>query len=210
MMNRVLNEIQSDIDWRLKQLKEYEGIVLKLSDEQSKIVLQSFIPMTYAHWEGFVISSIKVTSKHLNELDLSNEDYCCTYLTVAYEKTLGNLESSTNFDTRKSHLTNLYVEFNQKVILPLRINTKSNLKFNVLEEICKKYNLNIENFTEYKSAMNELINVRNSIVHGENSHSFEKYSDVEKYVDLLENLMSDFLNEIQALLKYKKYGREAI
>jgi len=71
-----------------------------------------------------------------------------------------------------------------------------------------KTNLNIDKFKEYKEELNELVNIRNSISHGENSYIFETFDDIKKYIELLENLMLDFQSELQDLLKDKKYLKE--
>lgn len=216
-MNQVFNEIQGDIDWRLLELKEYENIVNNLSsyevendqyDAQIKIILKSAIPMIYAHWEGFVTNSIKIIFQHLNELNLNNEYYCCTYLTTAYEKTLKSLDDSDGFEKQKKHLTNLYIEFGKNVIFDTKIDSKSNLNFKVLTEICRKTNLTINSFEEYKGNLNKLVNLRNSIAHGENAHVFEKFDAIGGYIDLLGSLMFTLKDEVQCLLTEEKYKKE--
>jgi len=162
----------------------------------------------YAHWEGFVVSSLKIVFKYLNNLNLNSTHYCDIYLTTAYEQTLKSLNDSTAFEKRKKHLITLYKKFSDKVQLDTKIDTKSNLNFKVLEEICLKTNLNIDNFQIYKDELNELINIRNSISHGENAYIFEKFENIKKYIDLLENLMLDFQSELHDLLKNKKYLKE--
>lgn len=229
-MNRVFDSIQEDIDWRLAELNIVRGILDSLEpgdfiafnpeseqkirtdknqyEREAKVILRSTIPIIYAHWEGFVVSSIKTVFTYLNELKLNNEDYCCTYLTTAYGETLKSLDKSSNFDKRRKHLTNLYVGFSKQVNLPLKIDTKSNLKFDVLTDICKKTNLNIATFKKHKDKLDQLVSIRNSISHGENSHVFYDYSDIVPYIDLLENLMFDFQCEIKNLLQNEKYKKD--
>jgi hypothetical protein len=50
--------------------------------------------------------------------------------------------------------------------------------------------------------------LRNSIAHGENAFNFDDFDKIQGYIDLLENLMSIFQNEIQDLLKNEKYKKE--
>lgn len=209
-MDKVFETIQSNIDWRLAEFNSIEGVLLVLDGKQQKIFLRNTVPAIYAHWEGFVVSSIEIVFVYLNELGLTNQDYCYTYLTTAYEQTLKSLEDSSEFDKRKKHLTTLYDKFGNTVSFTGRIDTKSNLGFTVLTEICKKTNLKIASFEDYKLDLNKLLNIRNSIAHGENSHVFEKFNDIEKYISLLENLMLTFKNEIQYLLENEKYRKEII
>lgn len=207
MLNGIFDEITSDISWRTEELKKIEIISSNLLDSNSKIFLKSIIPLLYAHWEGFVVSSLEIVFKYFNDLKLSSDIYCDTYLTTAYEQTLKSLDDSTGFDKRKKHLINIYQGFKKEIKFSQKIDTKSNLNFATLEEICKKINININKFKEYKEDLNRLVNIRNSIAHGENAYSFESFEDIEEYIVLIENLMLDFLSELQDLLKQEKYKR---
>ncbi|AYQ57645.1 hypothetical protein MS2017_1987 [Bathymodiolus thermophilus thioautotrophic gill symbiont] len=206
-MNKVFDEIQEDIDWRLEELGNIKDILTALDEKQRTIFLKNMIPAIYAHWEGFVANSIKVVFNYLNNLNLTDKDYCSTYLTVAYEDTLSSLDGSSGFDRRKRHLVNLYGKFNKNIKLPEKLNLKSNLNFKTLEEVCQKTKLEIENFDQYKRTLNKLLSIRNSIAHGENSYVFEDFKKIEEYIGFLENIMSTFKEEIQDLLQNKKYRR---
>ena len=76
-----------------------------------------------------------------------------------------------------------------------------------MEEICKKINIDINSFEIYKNDLNELVNIRNFISHGDGSYNFEQYEDIESYLELLKNLMLDFQSQLQDLLKQEKYKR---
>lgn len=208
MIDKVLEEISLDIDWRNEELKKIEIISSTLIDDDLKFFLKTIVPLLYAHWEGFVVSSLKKIFKYLNNLKLNSDNYCDIYLTTAYEQTLKSLEDSTGFDKRKKHLINLYRSFKEEVKLDEKIDTKSNLNFKVLLEICKKINLNYTKFKSYEAELNELVNIRNSISHGENAYTFYRYEDIEQYINLIKDLMLDFQSELQDLLKQEKYKKE--
>ncbi len=207
-MDKVFETIQSNIDWRLAEFNSIEGVLLVLDGKQQKIFLRNTVPAIYAHWEGFVVSSIEIVFVYLNELGLTNQDYCYTYLTTAYEATLKSLGDADGFEKNKKHLSILCDKFDNKIIFPKSINSKSNLNFKTLENIFLKTKLNIEEFKEHKSVLNQLVNIRNSIAHGENSHKFEAFKDIEKYINLLEVLMFLFKNEVEGLLSKEKYLKE--
>lgn len=206
MKNEVFNEIEKDIFWRKSELEALREIASNLYDVNLSIFLKSIPPSLYAHWEGFVVSSLRIVFKYLNTLKLSSKDYCDTYLTTAYEQKLKSLDDSKDFDRRKNNLIDLCKKFTEQVELDItRIDTKSNLNFKALENICKKTNLHISRFNDYKIDLNKLVNIRNAISHGENAHSFKSYDDIQEYIELLNNLISTFYNELQILLNEKKY-----
>jgi len=207
--NSVLDEISEEIDWRKSELSKLKEISTHLNQDELKIFLKGCLPLIYAHWEGYVIQSLKNLFQYLNRLELTSEKFCDVYLTTAYEQTLKNLDESKSFEKRKKHLLNIYNNLTKKVSLDTKIDTKANLKFEVLKDICIKTNLNFNKFIEYKEDLNKLVHIRNSISHGENAYTFENFNDIQKYIDLLENLMLDFYSEIEDLLKEKKYLKEA-
>lgn len=207
MLSNIFDEIASDISWRSEELKKIEIISSNLIEDDLKIFLKSIIPLLYAHWEGFVVSSLKIVFKYLNNLKLNSDNYCDIYLTTAYEQTLKSLDDSTGFDKRKKHLTNLYKEFRKEVKLSEKIDTKSNLNFENLVEICQKINIDNNKFNDNREDLNKLVHIRNSIAHGENAYSFENFEAIKEYIELVENLMLDFQSELQDLLKQEKYKR---
>lgn len=209
-MNRVFDEIILDIEWRNKEFLKIKEISKILNDEELKLFLKGTIPLVYAHWEGFVVSSLKIVFNYLNNLKLNSDSYCDIFLTTAYEQTLKSLDDSTNFEKRKKHLITLYKVFKEEVKLNEKIDTKSNLNFKVLKEICEKININIIRFKEYEIELNQLVNIRNSISHGENAYTFNTYEDIDEYIQLIKDLMLDFQSEIQDLLNLEKYKKEEL
>ena len=216
MINQILDEILENISWRLEEVRQYDSIINSLTsidnesyDMQVSLLLRSAIPMVYAHWEGFVVSTLNKLFTYLNSLELGSIQYCHNYLTTAYEQSLQSLVDSKNFDKRKKHLINLYNNFSTQVKFNKKIDTKSNLTFSVLQEICLKVNLDDTKFNEYKIELDKLVNIRNSIAHGDvQSNIFTEFKDIEQYIDLLEALMLDFNNEIQLILEKQKYLKE--
>ena len=206
---QVLDDISLEIEWRTNELAKLEAISHSLYEEELKIFLKGCIPLIYAHWEGFVVTSLKNVFKYLNSLSLNSRQCCDIYLTTAYEQTLKSLDESTAFERRKNHLTALYKNFLNIVKFNTKIDVKSNLTFKILEDICLKTKLNINKFNDYKEDLNKLVNIRNSISHGEDAYSFESFEDIKKYIELLENLMLDFQSELQDLLIEKKYLKES-
>jgi len=109
--NNTLEDISADIQWRNNELNSLKLISTNLNDNELRLFLKGCIPLIYAHWEGFVISSLKLVFSYLNSLRLNSENYCDIYLTTAYEQTLKSLDDSTAYERRKKHLVRLYTEF---------------------------------------------------------------------------------------------------
>lgn len=216
MLNEILSEINSNREWRLDELREYQNIIANLSipddkqetyDKQVQIILKSMLPMIYAHWEGFVKYSVEILFKHLNTLQLPSSEYNGVFLATAYEQDLSKSPDIVNFDRRVEHLNCLYNKFATFVRFELKIDTESNLNFKVLSKICKRLNIDHSSFDVYNDELNKLLEFRNKIVHGENSLPFEDYEQIVPFIELLESLMLDFQGAIQELLENEKYKK---
>ena len=211
MYKRILEEIEADKDWRNLELTNIKIICQKLDNrELNKLILKSTIPMIYAHWEGFVVTSLRKVNRYLNSLEYSYSDFHINLLTNAYEDNIKNLDSSLGYDKRVKHLNIIFEKLTNSVAFSTKIDVKSNLKFQVLQDICMRFNLNINSFQEHKRDLEKLIQIRNSIAHGENAYSFEKYEDIEQYTTLLSNLMDILHIEIEEFFVDKKYKNRKI
>jgi hypothetical protein len=210
----VIEEITLDIKSRLEELSQIEELCLGLDGSQNKLFLKGCVLTIYAHWEGFVKYSLGKIIKHINTIDMQIQDYCFNYITFAYESSLKSLENSKNFDKRKVNLQQIYKNLeNNSLKIGTNIDTKSNLKFDILKKICNKLNIQIDKDFEnnYKDDLNALVNIRNSIAHGDggSAYEFSEFKEIEKYLDLLENLMLDFINLLDELLQQENYKRKA-
>lgn len=204
----ILEEIDMDREWRKNEIKQVEIICYKLSDNKlNKIILKATIPMIYAHWEGFVVSSLKKITKYLNALKYKYNDFHINLLTNSYEENIKSLENSLGYEKRVKHLNIIFANIDNEVKFKEKIDVKSNLKFEVLKDTCMKFNLNIDNFEKYKRDLEQLLKIRNAIAHGESAYTFENYKDIEKYVNLLSNLMDTLYSEIDDFLKNEKYKK---
>ena len=72
-MNRVISEIQADIDWRISEIATIKSITVDLSlSEHKKAAARKYsIPAFYAVWESFVVKSFETYIIFLNSLELS-------------------------------------------------------------------------------------------------------------------------------------------
>ncbi|MFK5975446.1 MAG: MAE_28990/MAE_18760 family HEPN-like nuclease [Sulfurovum sp.] len=203
-----MQEIEADKDWRNLELKKIEIICQKLDDKElNKLILKSTIPMIYAHWEGFVVSSLRKINKYLNSLEYQYNDFHINLLTNAYEENIKSLENSLGYDKKVKHLSLIFDKLTEDVKFGTKIDVKSNLKFQVLKDICLKFNLSIDNFQDYKLDLEKLLTIRNAIAHGESAYTFEKYQDIEKFVNLLSDLMDILHTEIDDFFRDEKYKR---
>lgn len=209
--NDFILEIEVDKEWRLLELERIERICQNLSNEEDvKIILKSVLPLIYSHWEGYVVSSLRKLHNWLTSLNYSYNKFNISLLTVSYEEYLKNLMQSEIYNKKEKHLEIIISNFSNNVIFPPKINVKSNVSFEIIKnELCIKYNFSLNNFIKFEKDLNSFINLRNKIAHGElGKVEFESYSDIQKYVDLLSDLMDTLHFEISNFCNNKLYLRK--
>ena len=208
---KILEEIEEANYWREAELTSLSKILVCIKNKnEKKALLNASIPLIYAHWEGFVSSSLKILMEVLNEKKLNCIDIHTNILTNGYEINLKEDLSNSTYKEESFgkkckklecliNLLNSDFRFND-----FKVDTKSNLDFKVLKILCNKFNFNHENFIALEQKLKKLVWRRNGIAHGENSFPIEK-KDMEESIELYIELSSILKNEIESFIKEYKY-----
>lgn len=201
MAHDVITEILANNQWRDGELGKYR---INSHKVDATLWCRMCTPMIYAHWEGFVVDAFKILLAHLNKLDLPATQTPTNLVVLSLGdsyKTLSGKQSflqRINFTERFGQLLQLNIKFQTK------ISTKSNLKSDVLKEICEMFGLSYESFAPYIPDIDRLVNIRNSIAHGENGFVLNN-SNIEKYITAIRSAMDILLEEIEIFLDEKRY-----
>jgi hypothetical protein len=107
-----------------------------------------------------------------------------------------SFEQRVNFTDRFSSIFGNNLSFNQQV------NTKSNLTSKVFYELCDMFRLNKEFFKEFDKDINQLVNVRNRIAHGENG-IVPTRDNVINFSNAVTNAFDALLDEVRFLVEKK-------
>lgn len=208
---KILEEIEEANYWRETELTSLSKILVSIRDEnEKKVLLNASIPLIYAHWEGFVLSSLKILMEILNEKKLNCIDIHTNILTNGYEINLK--EDLSNSTYKKGSFENKCIKLECLVNLlnsdfkfqNFKMDTKSNLNFDVLKMLCIKFNFSSEEFKSLESKLKKLVQRRNGIAHGEDSFPITK-KDMEESIDLYKELSGLLKNEIENFMKESKY-----
>tara|TARA_B110000211_G_C13939914_1_gene491163 strand:- start:251 stop:871 length:621 start_codon:yes stop_codon:yes gene_type:complete len=200
-VHRVIEEINDSNAWRDGEFAKFKVNALEVEDG---LWFRMCVPMIYAHWEGYVSSSLKILIEHLNKLNLTPSDIPSKLVVIGLGDTYKTLSGKQSFEQRIK-FTNTFKELFEKVIkFNKKIDTKSNLRSNVLEELCTMFDFDFSKFKHCTSVIDRLVNVRNSIAHGENSFVITA-DNIQLYIDNVNTAMDLFLNEINNFLSEEKY-----
>lgn len=191
-----LQKISEEYSWRRREMILYKGeIPSKRSDIQT-VLLRAAIPFIYAHWEGFVKVTMSLYLKYVSDLHLNHNELKSPFIALSLSNTISTFDSKSIF--KKVELVNMMLDkMASRSNVPKKniINTKSNLRYEVLEEILFNVDLNMYGLKAKEEIIDSLVDTRNHIAHGE-----YKYISYETYIS--------FNDEIHSLLERVKTAIE--
>ncbi|WP_283789468.1 MAE_28990/MAE_18760 family HEPN-like nuclease (plasmid) [Bermanella sp. WJH001] len=190
-----------DNNWRDGELAKFKVNPHKV-DQQ--LWDRMCIPMIYAHWEGYVVSSLRVLIGHLNKLQLSPKEVDTKLIVIGLGNTYNSLSGKQRFD-QKVDFTNKFIGlFENAIKFKKEIDTKSNLNSKVLKELCDMFGFKFDSFENVSSDINRIVTFRNKIAHGENS-ILPDTDSIEKYISSVAIATDILLQEIDNFLSNKTY-----
>ena len=201
--------LDDDLRWRLREISTLKGLVEKSPEGLPKdTVLRAALPLLYAHWEGYIkLSSdrylVYVYGRRPSAVSLK-PSLAYTFLEPRF-KGLGG--GSGNF---KPEDAILFAEEAKSVTTrpnpSVMVNTKSNLRYDVLCDIVDRLAINDFSDLISESTLNELLcDKRNHIAHGKSVPvTEESFSDLR---DEFTELMRSFKNRLVTAASNKEYLR---
>lgn len=196
-----MHEIEAERDWRVAELNKMKLLFREINEmdisEFKNIYLKMTVPMIYAHWEGFCVASFKILMDYVNRKEIDANRVAYNVLTYANSKTYDKLKGKNSFIQRVDFSKQFIEILNNKINFAGKLDTKSNLNYKVLQEILQIFGMGEEGIMEFASDLNALVNIRNSIAHGENSKLIDD-NKMRNNIELVTSLIDVMLlKEVQ-------------
>jgi len=185
------DKIDEDYAWRRKELKLIKDQIPQQSNPKQSAALRFSVPILYAHWEGFVKKSCELYIEYVAKKYLKHSELKPQFIALSLSKSIGNLEIKNIEDKTKAvEFILTKIDKNSNILTKNVIQTKSNLKYYVLQEILFITGINESKFAHKKSLINDLVDARNNIAHGDhlrvNLETFESmFSDIQELMETL-------------------------
>ena len=151
-----------------------------------------------------MVNSLKTLITYLNRLELEPSSIPTNLIVVCLDQSYKSLSGKQSFEQKIDFTNRFQLIFKEKIKFQKKINTKSNLRSSVLKDICYMYGFDFEKFKEISSDIDMLVNVRNSIAHGENSVVPDE-DNLLNYIESVKKAMDIFLEEIDYFIENKNY-----
>lgn len=190
------DKLDSELAWRRKELRLLYNQIKPNSSPIQSTLLRAAIPFLYAHWEGYV----KVVGESYLEFVANKYEKVgelkTPFVVLAMQKKIGQHELN-EFEQKKKLFDAFINDFDKRANIPVKnvIQTKSNLWFNVFEEVLFTLGLDGINLKKYKTVINDLVDSRNHIAHGRYLEvTYESYDSI--HFDVI-SAMSQLKTEIE-------------
>lgn len=191
-------QLSRDLTWRIKELSDLKSAVLLSDNVARPALLRALVTVAYAHWEGHVkfsaqkylthVALRKIAYSSLNRQFFRND--FLPKLAAIGQKSLK--ERGELIDAIMDGGSRRFVHVNDSLV-----NTKSNLNYDVLCDICRVCGIDPKIFLDHENFIDViLLKRRNSIAHGEDT--FVGVQDLNPLTEQTIGLMRMFSNDLQA------------
>jgi hypothetical protein len=203
---RTLTQLQDELDaeriWRLKELstlrKKLLGGVARTGvvTGEDLALLRPCIAMLYAHWEGFVKATASAYLEFVAMQRLPHKEMLSPFLAMAARR-YASEAGATGAEADRIIISFYRDHAESRGYIPYKggVDTKSNLWFEVFQEIYESLGLPWQNYELKQKLINtKLVSKRNAIAHGR--YIDVKASDVEELFDEIIELMDTIKEQL--------------
>lgn len=209
-VDQFLDKVSAERVWRIREISSLRAqcYAQDLPEHAAKALRRSFVPIAYAHWEGFVkkvshyyLELVAMQGLRLEEL---NSAFMSLYLWRECASSLSRGKAASLVEVCDA----LLMRGAQQVRLHYKdvISTNSNLDSRTLFDICSTLGLSFTAF-ETKALFIDarLVGQRNRVAHGENQEILK--ADIEEMKDEVVLLIDIFRAEIEKAASSSAFKR---
>lgn len=199
-VDQLLDKIGEERIWRIREIAALRAHCLKkdLPISTCRSLNRAFIPIAYAHWEGFVkktshyyLEYVAMQRLKLRELSPS---FASLYLTKKCSQSISKGKPFSLVEVYENIIN--YSE--QQVLLQYKdvVSTNSNLNSSTLRDICKSLGIEYREFEAKEPFIDfGLVGKRNHIAHGESQEI--NVDDIELVKEEVVTFIEIFRNKIE-------------
>lgn len=200
------DSLDRESSWRKQELTNLHFSLGKEQSGYQDLSIRSSIALSYAHWEGFVKNASENYLIYLSARKLKGKE-----ASTSLQRTFLFSRLSTYGEIRKIESLNSFMSYCE-VELPDAtlqwdhkkiIQTKSNLYFEVFEDILTKIGVDKSRYETKAHKVDALVRLRNSVAHGERPTISAE--DAIEYVRIVRELIDSFKTDLINLIAEEKY-----
>lgn len=199
-----LDFIQRERAWRKKELTNIKSLIHKSRISNNDVLIRAGILLIYAHWEGYIKKACEGFFFYLNFKGIRYSELKHNFIALGMSE-----EFNWNFPQKKYGSYSKAVSFviNEargkkfNIDVESRVDTKSNLNYEVLLDLLNMVGLSSEYFENNKHHIdNRLLKYRNAIAHGERTDNNPDLNITSDDFNDLHRRMNDLMDHFETLI----------
>ena len=191
-MISLVDDINLEIEWRIKEMSEMKLIPIKynLKQNQREIFHKQCVPMIYSYLEGFVKFVVRIYFSNINRLEINLNNISDDLIIYTLEKRYDIFKNQYNsYESKSKVFQKIYADLvNNTFNLELKERSIENINLERLNNLFKSINVKLISDENLKSKLDKLLNYRNCIAHGENSYKVDEIL-ISEFIATVTNVM---------------------
>jgi hypothetical protein len=200
-------QITADRNWRIKEISDLKSAIRRGDDSMQRVLLRALVAICYAHWEGYVKFAARKYFEHIALRKFQYGTLDRQFLRNYFLPRLAALSTSKISVSERCLLIDDLLDSSDRRFSYVNddlINTKANLNFDVLTDICLVCGLSVALFADSATFIDViLLKRRNSIAHGEDT--LIAFDEMDEIADRSIKLMRTFGNELENRVVLQTY-----
>lgn len=190
--DQLTDKVTNEFSWRRKELTILKNKIPTSKNSYQIALIRAVVPLLYAHWEGFVKSSLSYYLTYVSNQGLKHNELKTQFIALSFQSELSDIKTNS-IHTKTRIIDFIFSNLNKQAKIPTKniVNTKSNLNYEVFEDILYTLSFKDPHFESKRDLVNDLVSERNYIAHGEH-----KLIDIETF--------NEFFNDTISLMSYLK------
>jgi hypothetical protein len=200
-------QITEDRSWRMREISDLKTAIIRADDNLRRVLLRALITICYAHWEGYVRFAARKYLEHVALRRFQYRDLDRQFLRNYFLPRMSALSTSKTGTAERSALVDEILSSSERRFSRVNedlVNTKANLNFGVLADICLVCCVPTEFFANKATFIDAvLLKRRNAIAHGEDT--FVAVEDLDELASETMAMMRAFGDALENHVYLKDY-----
>ena len=200
-------QITEDRNWRLKEISDFKAAVNSADGNLQRALLRGLITICYAHFEGYIRFAARKYLEHVALRKFTYREIDRQFLRNYFLPRLAALSVSKTGIAERCSLVDDILNCSDRRFSKVNndlVNTKANLNFDVLADICLVCCVPHETFADKARFVDVfLLKRRNEIAHGEDT--LVGVEDLDELTDGTVEIMRNFGDALENHVYLKDY-----
>lgn len=198
-----------DLTWRIREISDLKKVTREADSIMKPVLLRALVTVCYAHWEGHVRFSANKYLEHVSMRRYKYSQLTDQFYLSYFSQRLRSLGDSGSSVAQRCEIVSEILTSRERLFSKPYfglVDTRSNLSFAVVREICLVCGVDAGPFEQEASFIDKiLLQRRNAIAHGEDA--FVAESDTEEITQKTTELMRIFGNQLSNAAVLGSYKR---